>query len=286
MICTLVKGMRTGIAVSACGWALALTAFVAVPARAAIDDATFTVKISEKEGTLSDPNNEKLMNYLMWDLGADRMVDRNMPYLELANDSGSDAPITEFRMTIGDTRFHFDCSVLHSCAMSAKSSPGPSFNSAVEDGGDTLLLTIPNGLAAGDKIRFKIALSADTADVYPHPDFRTVLFDMNGINVYDGNLHTPSNVDGTADNAKITVKYAMGDMTKIVGPSAFDDFDVMGPPGQYYNSFYRPYGVMERVDTFPVFGAGTVVPEPGTMALAAFGMVGLVVGWAAPRRRS
>lgn len=262
-----------------------LAATMASPARAAIDDATFTVKISEKEGSLSDPSDAKMMNYLMWDLGGDRMVDRNMPYIELTNDSNSDAPITEFRMSIGDERFHFDCTILHSCAMEAKSSSGPSFTSTPEDGGDTLMLTIQNGgLAAGQTIRFKIALAADAAGVFQHPDFRTVLFDMNGINVYDGNLHTPSNVDGTADNAKITVKYQMGDMSKFVGPAVFEDFDVLGAPGQYFNGFYRPYGVMERVDTFPVFGSGTVVPEPGTIGLAALGLVGLAVGRVGSRR--
>ncbi len=118
MICSLKqRRLPTGVAAAL---AIAVLAASSAPALAAINDASFSLKISEKEKALSDPTNSELQNFLMWDLGADRVANRNMPYLELTNDTGSDAPLTEFRMTIGDTRFHFDCGMIGSCAMLGK----------------------------------------------------------------------------------------------------------------------------------------------------------------------
>ena len=255
--------------------AVAALAVAVSPAAAQIDNASFTLKISEREKALSDPTNAELQNFLMWDLGADRVAARSMPFIELRNDSTSDAPITEFRMTIGDDRFHFDCGMIGVCAMLGKTTPGISMSSSVIDNGDLLVVGFGNGgLAPGEVVRFKIALAVDAGyNFYKAPDFRTVLFDMNGINVYDGFLHSPSNVDPTDDNAKVSVLYQKGSASTTVGPIAFDEFAVNSVAGQYFNDRYRRYGVMEPVESFLMVGLGggseTVIPEPSSAMLVA-----------------
>src|SRR5262245_32452396 len=69
----------------------------------------FSIKISEKEGNLGTPD-AAMMHYMMWDLGVDRVADRNMPVLELKN--MADTPLKQLTMTIGDDRFNFNCAIL------------------------------------------------------------------------------------------------------------------------------------------------------------------------------
>jgi PEP-CTERM motif len=256
-----------------------MLALACIPQARAAGTDSFTVKIAEKQQALSDPTNTAVQHFLMWDLGADRVIARSMPFLELQNDSTSTSPITEFHLTIGDTLFHFDCAMLHSCAMLASSTPNIDLTSAVSaiagkagsTSGDQLDLTIGNGgLQPGQVLRFKISLAQDAGEnLFAHPDFRTVLFDMNGKNVYNGNLIQ----DSTTDNAQLTAVFKLaGGGTLAAGPTPLADTSVPGVEGQYYNGIMRHYGIMEPVDTFAASGS-VAVPEPGTIMLAAFGLV-------------
>ena len=65
------------------------------------------VSISEKELKLENPVDMMWDKWLMWDIGYQRMIERNMPYIELLNEAESTSPITEFNLTIGDNRFNF-----------------------------------------------------------------------------------------------------------------------------------------------------------------------------------
>jgi hypothetical protein len=133
---------------------------------------------------------------------------------------------------------------------------------------------------------FKIALGVDAAYEFFHrPDFRTVLFDMNGVNVYDGNLHSPDSVDPTDDNAKVSVKFGAGAGQFIVGPVTVDEYDVEGEAAKYFNDNFRRYGVMEHVDTFLVLGSGEEIPEPTSVALAICGLSSFI-GLRRVRRRA
>jgi hypothetical protein len=282
------RSMRVGLAGA---MALALVLVMLPHARAATD--SFTLKISEKQQALSDPSDEAMQHFLMWDLNADRVIARSMPYIELTNDSTSTSPITDFHLTIGDTRFHFDCSTLGACAMLGKTTPDISLTSAVSaisgnsssTSGDQLDLSIGNGgLKPGEVVRFKIALAPDAGtNLYAHPDFRTVLFDMNGRNVYDGNLIQVS----SDDNAQLTAIYGLtGGGTLAAGPVALEDTTVVGVESQYYNGVFRHYGVMEPVDTFAKAGSVASVPEPGTLVLAALGLFGGLLPLSRRRQRS
>src|SRR5687767_13284258 len=91
--------------------ALAIFAFAFLTATAekaqAQASGMFTLEISSKEDKLIHPTDMAWDKWLMWDTASQREDFRNMPYLELTNDAGSTAPITEFHLTIGDERFNF-----------------------------------------------------------------------------------------------------------------------------------------------------------------------------------
>ena len=110
----------------------------------------------------------------------------------------------------------------------------------------------------GQLVRFKIKLDVDPAYAATYaasfgdslPDFRTVLFDMNGNNVYDGVVNTSS-----ADNAQASVVFNPGGKSQVV---AFADETV--PAGQYFNNNLREYKAMDPVLIFQV--GGGEIPEP------------------------
>jgi hypothetical protein len=238
-------------------------------------DNSFTLRFSEKEMKLEHPSDMMWDKYLMWDLAFQRMNDRNMPYLELTNDSDSTSPIKELHLTIGDTRFNFSDDVMGKFAMLGSSTPG--FNitaSTIGNLGDELVVSIGDGgLQPGDVVRFKIDLAVDPGfadEVFAHPDYRTVLFDMNGFNVYDG-LQQQS----AADNGKAWVIFdpaAGADSATI--PVALQDELVSGAAADFYNNNYRRYGQMDPVRTFALESGGEAeIPEPSSVLLAGFAML-------------
>ena len=259
-------------------------ATLAPPARAEIQNAGFSVTLSEKEMALATPEDAMMMKYLMWDLSFQRMTARSMPYVEVKNNDDSDASLTEFRMTIGDTRFRFNCAFMGECAMQGKTTPDAGVTSFTEQDGDVLVVRFGDGgLANGEVARFKIDIDPDPENkglVFANPDFRTVLFDMNGRNVY---LNDPEEISSD-DNTSFTGKFEMSGMPPLItDPVFFEDRIVGGNAGRYYNNIYRPYGEMEEVDTFQFLSSGGgVIPEPGTVALVLFGLLGCL---AVPTRR-
>jgi hypothetical protein len=268
--------------------ALIMLATLAVePSRAHAQNAgSFTLKFSEKEMKLEHPTDMMWDKYLMWDLAFQRMNDRNMPYLELSNLATSTAPITEFHMTIGDTRFNFDDDVMGKFAMLGSSTPGFSITSSTAGNlGDELVINIGNGgLQPGQLVRFKIDLAVDpdfADDFFKFPDYRTVLFDMNGFNVYDGlQQQNPS------DNARAWVVFdpALG-ANFATQPVPLADELVSGAAADFYNNNYRRYGETDPVRTFLLNGGGTgVVPEPQSMIFALLAVLGTVSCNTRPRR--
>jgi hypothetical protein len=223
--------------------AIALSAFICSPAQAQLNFGAFTLKITEKEMNLEHPTDMMWQKYLMWDLPFQRMNDRNMPYLELTNDPESTAPITELHLTIGDDRFNFTNKNMGVFAKLAKTtSEFEITSSTVDNKGDELVVKIGDGgLAPGDLLRFKIDLDVDAAyagQIFAHPDYRTVLFDMNGLNVYDGFLQQ----DSSDDNAEATAIFDPASGANFsVGPWAIADEPVAGAAADFYNDNYRKY---------------------------------------------
>jgi hypothetical protein len=258
-------------------------------AAAAIGGATaraqnsWTLNVSEKEMKLEEPTDMMWDKWLMWDIGYQRMMCRNMPYFELINDAASLDPITELNLTIGDNRFNFGPFSNNSLIMLGSTTPGFDLSASKATGvvnmngdmGDVLKVIIGNGgLLPGQNVRFQINLDVDPAFAAMYaasfgesqPDFRTVLFDMNGLNVYDGVVNTSS-----ADNAQAFVVF------DPAGPgqkATFDDETVAA--GQFYNNNLRTYRAMDPVLIFQLEGAQPI-PEPGSAVLAMLCLAGLAL---------
>jgi hypothetical protein len=239
----------------------------------------FTVRISEKEDELAHSNDPMWSKWLMWDIGYQRMVDRNSPYLEVTNASTSTEPITQFHITIGDNRFNFAPVEGSSLVMLGSTTPGFSLTSStLNNAGDELVVDIGNGgLAPGETVRFKVKLGIDPsfaatyASMYGAslPDYRTVLFDMNGVDVYGSDGKT--NPD---DNSHVSVVFDSNVKSNTV---VFPDEAVA--VSQYFNNNIRAYTATDPVNLFALSGAAEV-PEPATIGLA-----GLGLAWVAGLRR-
>jgi hypothetical protein len=281
------QGVRVfrGLALLAVAWSVCSC----TPVQAQLNFGAFTLKFTEKEMNLEHPSDMDWQKYLMWDLPFQRMNDRNMPYLELTNHSDSSAPITEFHLTIGDERFNFTDKNMGEFAKLAKTTNNFDIDSSTLNGaGDELIVDINNGgLSPGQTIRFRIDLEVDDAykgQFFAHPDYRTVLFDMNGLNVYSGFLQQFS----SDDNAKATAIYDPTSGPNFsVGPWAVEDEIVAGPAADFYNDNYRKYRDNDPVRTFLVVGTSEgAIPEPGCAALVGIGVVGGLLTMRRKRRTS
>lgn len=249
---------------------LAVAAWLsASPAMAQLGDVGFQVSIASKEMVLENPNDDSVKMFAAWDAPFQRIADRNMPFIEVMNLGGSTGNLTEFNITIGDTDFNFEDDYFGSLIMLGDSTPG--FNlSASTVNGDELTVTIGDGgLAPGETVRFRIDLGVDAGvdNMFPHPDFRTVLFDMNDM---DNN--------GMSDNSVVTATFTDPNdaSSTTTASSTLLDFGVTGPEAQYFNQFIRPYSQMEGVDIFSLQAVNqTAIPEPATVSLAC-GLLGAV----------
>ncbi len=232
---------------------------------------TWTLEVSEKEMKLEHPLDMMWDKWLTWDTSSQREDERNMPYFQLTNESDSTAPITQLLLTIGDSRFNFAPVEGSQFALLGSIKTHTLTSSTVGGLGDQLVVNIGNGgLAPGQSIRFKVNLDvdADFADEYAalfgtsDPDFRTILFDMNGKNVYDAGM--PINVS-SADNA----------MAKLIfDPASGPNFETNSVPFAdetvpapiFFNNLVREYGLMDPVLIFKIEGG--VIPEPSGFVLA------------------
>lgn len=264
--------------VVACLLALAFSTITA-PTAKALD--SWTVSLTEKELKLKNPTDAAWESWFEGDVGYQRMIERNQPFIELANDAASSNPITEFHLTIGDNRFNFGAVEGSTLAKLGRTTPGFDLTSSTVGGlGDELVVTIGNGgLLPGQHLRFKINLDVDPAYAATyaanfgssHPDFRTVLFDMNGVNVYDGTTD-----DSDADNAAAFVIFNPGGKSST---TMFEDEEVT--VSQYYNNHVRG-GCCCTKDPVLIFEiGGGQIPEPASIGLV---MLGLSAGLLVRRR--
>jgi hypothetical protein len=259
-------------------WLLVLStiAICAAPAGAVITDTDWSLKISEREMAFRPATDVMAMKTLMWDLPASRRAARSLPIICLTNESAS-ASISQFKMTIGDEQFNFGNSLWGAYAKLGKDTPGFSLSSLVEDGGDTLVVNFGGGgIAPGKTVNFQIDLDVDAAYAgvfFPHPDYRTVLFDMNGDNHYQnaGIVTDPS----SDDNSQVRLTFTQTGMPSVTTiPEAFPDPSVQDGSAIFVNSNLARYGQNDPVRTFPLSGGG-VIPEPTSAMLALLGLAAI-----------
>lgn len=246
------------------------------------------LRLSEKETKLEYSTNPAWTPSIESDIGSNRNnYYRSMPTLELSNMGGSDAAdIVKFEMTIGDTRFHFEDTDLGVPAVLGIYTPGYELTSSISPDGNLLTVDIAKlgggGLEPGETVHFRIDLGLDAgftgAQFYEFPDFRTVLFDMNGEQHYGPDPAFPPSAE---DNAQVTVHFSDGSAS---GPTPLPDFVVSGPQEDYVNEVTHPLFAIDGVDLFAVSGSVGVIPEPGTAAIALMGFLSVLLFRARTRR--
>lgn len=270
------RSVRVGPIAAASLLALITISICTTPARAVITDTDWSLKISERELAFRPATDMMAMKSLMWDIPASRMAARNLPFICLTNESAT-ASITEFKMTIGDQQFQFANSLMGMYAKLGRETPEFGISSTVDDGGNTLVVNFLNGgLAPGQTVDFQFDIDVDAqlaGSFYPHPDYRTVLFDMNGDNLYQN--AAPVHQVSTADNAKVSIKFEMAGMPSVtLGPTPFEDPSIVDGSAIYVNNRLARYGDSDPVRAFTLSGGG-VVPEPGAIVLGLIGLLGM-----------
>ena len=267
------------------GWltatAILAVAIVLIASPAIQAQNSWSLSISEKEDKLANPNDPMWDKWLMWDLGFQRMIERNAPYIELTNDATSTSTITEFHITIGDNNFNFGPVDGNNLIKLGTTTPGFNLSATtLNNAGNELVVSIGNGgLLPNSTVRFEIKLDVDPAYAATYqaafgdsrPDFRTVLFDMNGVDVYAG-----TTIPSTADNSQAFVNFNPGGKSTV---ATFADAPVAA--GQYFNNNIREYKAMDAVLIFQL--EGSQIPEPASIGLVLLGLAGFCVG---SRRRS
>jgi hypothetical protein len=282
--CQKFRALRNG-PIAAASLALVALALCAAPARAVITDTDWSLRISEREKAFRPATDVMAMKALMWEMPYSRMAARNVPFICLTNESAT-ASITQFKMTIGDEQFNFGNSIFGTYAKLGKEFPTLNIASSIQDGGNTLIVDFLNGgLAPGQTVDFQIDLDIDAqfaGAFYKHPDYRTVLFDMNGDNHYlnAGITNDPD----SSDNAKVTLTFAQtGQPSLQTLPTPFNDPAVLDGSSRYVNANLARYGDSDPIRAFSLAG-GTAIPEPASAALALFGLVAMLPQFARYRR--
>jgi hypothetical protein len=241
---------------------------------------SYTASFSEKELKLSHPDDTAWDKWFESDIGYQRMVERNSPFIELVNNAASTSPVTEFHLTIGDNRFNFAPVVGTDLVQLGRTTPGFTLTSSTTTGGDDLVVNIGGGgLLPGQSLKFKIKLGIDPSFAAAYksafgssvPDYRTVLFDMNGVNVYDGTTET-----STTDNAQMYAIFSPGGKS---GVTVLPDEKVA--VSQFFNDNLRG-GCCCVGDPVEIFKP---IPEPGSLALAMLGIAGFSLGSRSRSRR-
>lgn len=227
---------------------------------------SFTYNISTSEALLELPDDMVVQKIEMWDSPLMRIIKRSRPFIEVKNTSaeGSGQNLTMFTMTIGDTDYSFGDSVLGDYAVTGYSTPGV-IASTSAPGGDELAISFAgDGLAPGEVARFQIDLDPDPGlDLYVHPDFRFVLFDMNG--------------GDDSDNSQLSGVFS----TSGLGTQSIIDTVIPDPIAALVatEGSIRSYDTQEPVD---MFGGEALIPEPSSLLLAVLAACSSAFGY---RRR-
>ncbi|TWT85694.1 hypothetical protein Pla123a_05010 [Posidoniimonas polymericola] len=225
---------------------------------------SFSEALMEAEGT---PDEAIVKHYEGWDSAVARIRKRNMPFIEITNTSTAAEVMSRFTMSIAKPQYDFSDDVLLSFAKLGVTTPGINISSSSPDDGDTLLVVdFVDGLQPNETVRFQVDIDVDPdylaanpgVEIYPHPDYRMVFFDVNG--------------NDSSDNSVLTTTFTAANGSTSSQSQTLPDFDQT--TDVYINGTgLRNYNTMDGVEMFELTGEGEI-PEPAAgflamMALAA-----------------
>ncbi len=200
----------------------------------------FKFSISESTFVAANPGDPNVQAYSQTSNPHLRVQMRKKPTIRIDNlSSQAGAVLTQFRITMGDSRFYFSnltgaFATTYPTQSDWDDIQGPS------SGGGSLVVNFGAGLPATRWGLFSIVLEPyPITGFFPHPDYRTVLFDMNGINAWGGSV-TPS--------AQISATFRLNGVDKVTQTVNLPNFTV-NPP-LYYNENLGPAGGDHYINTF------------------------------------
>ncbi|MEX2139433.1 MAG: hypothetical protein WD894_09240 [Pirellulales bacterium] len=225
---------------------------------------SFELRLSESAQVTVDPTDESLRQRVA-NLNPHELFSmRDTPYVQLMNTSpaGSPAEIFRFSITIGDLQNnlqHFDWVRI------VDFSPGITWQFVMPDAvngsvrSDAIDILF-SGFTPGKLVRFQTDIDNDQGEVDLFTDFRQVLFDLGGNNMFD--------------NAFAAAHFREPGLPTAVAGAFLPDFAQLGPTilGFRANDGWGLKGP-DTVQSLIVGGAAFVIPEPGTFALLSCGVV-------------
>jgi hypothetical protein len=238
-----------------------------LPLNADAGPVSFELRLSESAQVTVDPTNQAVLQQAANLTPHELFSMRDAPYLQLMNTSppGSPAEIFRFSITIGDlqnNQQHFDWAKI------VDFSPGITWQFVMPDevnGGlrSDAIDILFTGFTPGKLVRFQTDIDNDQGEVDLFTDFRQVLFDLGGNNVFD--------------NAFAAAHFREPGLPITVASAFLPDFAQLGPTTLGFRAIDAwVLKGPETVQPFSVSGEAFIIPEPETAALLLCGPLGFV----------
>ncbi|MEO1498693.1 MAG: PEP-CTERM sorting domain-containing protein [Planctomycetota bacterium] len=256
--------------------AVLCVAMLAALFAAPVSSQAATVNFSSLETVLAEPTDMDAKMLALWTGWLTQLYEYNQPFIQITSEADDLQPITEFRMTIGDTNFRFDNEFLGKeltnashipadgrYALPGASNPSIDYNSFITDGGDELVIQFPGeGLGPGESAIFQVDVSPDD------PDDKKTRFASYSTVFFNG-----AGGDDIVGNSIVTVEFGGVSSGSVTLPNLDLDADMVPSINAP-----RAYATMQTNTPLVPLDITDPIPEPTSMVLAAIGLAGAACG--------